>query len=445
MSLRVLQQCVAPLRTGGRAAANTAERNGRDTVRIRLAVEGSRGDVQPMTALGRALADRGHDVAVCSSPDSRDFIEEAGLAFRPVGCDVRAFLTQNAEAITQGGLKMVRAAHGYFQKAIAEQFAALPEATSDAELVIGAGVQLAGASAAEHHGVSYRYCLYTPVLMPSAEYPAPVLPQQDLPIWVNRLSWKIFTGFYEYAMRGSINHQRAILGLAPLSTSVFDYLLTKRPIVATDEEWSPVPRDCRYEHDPIGYLHAIDETPLPAKLEGFLDAGPQPIYIGFGSMTDPEPAETTRTLLQAIEQLGCRALVSRGWAGLADGPLPQGVMALDSVNHSKLFPRMAAIVHHGGAGTTSTAARAGVPQLVVPHMADQFYFGNRVALMGLGPPPLPRPDLSASRLAERLGHMLDNEILTERAGDLGRTLRSRAPFDLEPILRASEELAASGR
>jgi UDP:flavonoid glycosyltransferase YjiC (YdhE family) len=142
-------------------------------------------------------------------------------------------------------------------------------------------------------------------------------------------------------------------------------------------------------------------------------------------MTDPEPDRTTRLLLDAISDLGCRALISEGWAGYGRVALPDGVQAVGSVSHAELFPRVAAVVHHGGAGTTTMAARSGVPQLVVPHGADQFYWGKRVRLLGLGPPPLPRRRLTRERLARLLAQMLDNEVLAERARELGARLRSR--------------------
>jgi sterol 3beta-glucosyltransferase len=125
--------------------------------------------------------------------------------------------------------------------------------------------------------------------------------------------------------------------------------------------------------------------------------------------------------------LGTRALVSQGWAGLADGPLPDGVMAVPTLCHGRLFPRCSSIVHHGGAGTTSTAARAGVPQVIVPHLADQFYWARRVSLMGLGPPPVLRRRLCAAQLAAALHHASE-EIVVERAREVGERLQGQDPL-----------------
>jgi len=152
-------------------------------------------------------------------------------------------------------------------------------------------------------------------------------------------------------------------------------------------------------------------------------------------MTDPAPGATTALLLDAIASLGCRALLARGWAGLAEGPLPEGVMAVGSVSHAALFPRVAAVVHHGGAGTTTTAARAGAPQLILAHVLDQFYWAKRVEELGLGPPALPRRRLTARSLARALALLLDNEVVTERARELGARLRGERLLDPEWVRR----------
>jgi vancomycin aglycone glucosyltransferase len=125
-----------------------------------------------------------------------------------------------------------------------------------------------------------------------------------------------------------------------------------------------------------------DERPLPAELEAFLDAGTPPVYVGFGSM--PAPQDVARAAIDAIRAQGRRALVARGWANLAPIDDRDDCLVVDEVNQQALFGRVAAVVHHGGAGTTTTATRAGAPQVVVPQMADQPYLAGRVAELGIG-------------------------------------------------------------
>jgi UDP:flavonoid glycosyltransferase YjiC (YdhE family) len=192
------------------------------------------------------------------------------------------------------------------------------------------------------------------------------------------------------------------------------------------------------EVDQVGYLLPKDETLLPPKLESFLQAGPPPVYLGFGSMVDPGPARTTRLLLEAIERAECRAILARGWAGLGDGPLPDSVFRAGPLPHANLFPRLAAVIHHGGAGTTTTAARSGIPQIVIPHFLDQYYWGHRTHLLGVSPPPLPRVKLSADRLAELISATLDNEFLANRARELAERLSVG-----DPLERAVDSILAS--
>ena len=391
-------------------------------MRIALVSEGTRGDVHPLLGLGESLLARGHDVVVCAPPD---FLEDAvsrGMQFHPVGDRVREYLTAQADALLHGGLRLLSAANRYMEISLAAQFRELPDATDGADLIVGAGVQLAGASAAELHGIPYRYIAYCPALLPSADHPPVMIANQGLPRGVNRLAWRHVLGFYDWLLRGKINRQRKKLGL-PRVREAYRYMITARPLLAADREQAPAPTDFPFGVDQIRCLHPLDGPPIPDKLESFLAAGDPPVYLGFGSMTDSDPDATTRRILAACLDAGCRALISEGWAGLGSGPLPEGIFVTGPVSHARLFPRVAAVVHHGGAGTTTTAARAGVPQIVVPHVLDQFYWAKRVQMLGLGPPAIPRKRLCAARLADSLVATVENEVLAERAAAFGERVR----------------------
>jgi UDP:flavonoid glycosyltransferase YjiC (YdhE family) len=392
-------------------------------MRIALAVEGTRGDVHPMLALGDRLRARGHEIVVCAPPDFQADAEAHGFVFHAVGVAARETLTTEADAVVRGGLRMLRAANRYVETSLRAQFAARPAATSGADLIVGAGVQMAAASVAEWHGVPYRYVAYVPNLIPSCEHTPFLLPLPRLPRWGNRLVWWLIERIYDLMLRRLVNGLRAELGLGPVRRVLRNFF-TEQPLLAADPELASLPADLRDRVTVIGCLHPFDGPALPPKLEAFLAAGPPPVYLGFGSMTDTDPAGTTRLLLRAIELAGCRALVSEGWAGLGQQPLPEGVLAIGSVSHPQLFPRLAAVVHHGGAGTTTNAARAGVPQVVVPHIFDQIYWGERVAALGAGPPPIPRSQLTAERLAAALREALENEVIQERAREMAGRLRA---------------------
>jgi len=407
-------------------------------MRFALAAEGSRGDVQPMLGLAAGLVARGQEVVVCAPPDLRHLVEGRGLDFRPLGTDIHRFLGEHADALRRGPVVSMRLAKKLFGRFLKEQFEALPRAAAGADVIIGAGVQFAGSSIAEAWGIPYRPVAYCPVLFRSGDYPPPVLPNQSLPRWFNRMAWDAFLRFNEWVLRSDLNQHRAALGLDPVPNT-YRYMISAHPLLAADEALAPAPDDLSVPVEQVGYLLPKDETPLPEKLELFLEAGPPPVYLGFGSMMDPDPAGTTRLLLDAALRAGCRAILSKGWAGLGNGPLPESVFAAGPLPHANLFPRLAAVVHHGGAGTTATASRSGVPQIVVPHLLDQYYWGRRAHLLGVAPPPLHRLKLTASRLAELISATLDNEVMADRAEELAVKLRVTNPIEsaVDAILSSS--------
>jgi vancomycin aglycone glucosyltransferase len=398
-------------------------------VRIVLAPEGTTGDVHPLLALGERLLAAGHQVLVCAAPDFEAEAARRSLAFRPVGRSVREYLAARAAAVERGGLRMAIQGSRYVRDHLPVQFEAMGEAVAGADLVVGAGLQLAAGSAAEARGIPYRYILYCPALLPSREHPPIVFSRASLPGWAMPLAWRAGQAFLSAGLRGLLTRQRACLGLPPVHDP-FLHLLSPRPILAADEDLAPLgtpPRGApavAVERMPC--LHPTGGDALPAKLEAFLGQGEAPVYLGFGSMTDARPDRTTRELLRACSGVGRRAILGRGWAGIGEGALPEGVFVAGPVSHARLFPHCAAVVHHGGAGTTTTAARAGVPQVIVPHVFDQFYWGRRVRELGIGLALPSRRGLRAEPLAEALGELLDQEVVTERARELGTRLRARA-------------------
>jgi vancomycin aglycone glucosyltransferase len=391
-------------------------------VRIAIAVDGTRGDVHPMIALGLGLSARGHEVLLCAPPDFREDAEGLGLDFRSVGIPVRSYLAAQASFLHGGPLASLGAGLRYFRDSIERQFRELVPAVSGADWVLAASTQLAAASAAESVGARHRFIAYCPSLFRSPHQTPFAIPRATLRPWQNRLAWAATVRLFGGALWGVLTRERARLGLAP-ARDAYALFRGEAPALAAEELLAPPPADLRGEVRVVGCLLPFDPEPLPAKLETFLDAGEPPLYLGFGSMTDPDPAAATRMLLEAVDRAGVRAVVAEGWAGLGAGPLSESVIAIGAVSHAALFPRVAAVVHHGGAGTTTTAARAGAPQVVVPHVLDQFHWAQRVAAAGVAPPPLPRRRLDATGLAGAIRATLDNELLRERARELGIRLR----------------------
>jgi sterol 3beta-glucosyltransferase len=188
----------------------------------------------------------------------------------------------------------------------------------------------------------------------------------------------------------------------------------------------PPPPDWGSEIHVTGYwfLDPPDDWTPPPGLEEFLQAGPPPVYIGFGSMSSRNPGEAARQVLEALARTRQRAVIFSGWGGLQPADLPSSAIAIDPVPFSWLFPRCAAVVHHGGAGTTAAGLRAGVPSVVIPFFADQPFWGRRVAELGVGPAPIPRKKLTAERLARAIETAMGDRDMRRRAADLGAKIRT---------------------
>jgi vancomycin aglycone glucosyltransferase len=266
---------------------------------------------------------------------------------------------------------------------VRELFRASVVAAEGCELVvIGGELQAAGRSIAEHFKAPYVHATFCPVTLPSADHPPPLIPAdvQWLPAPINRLLWTLSDRARDRLFRNVLNEQRQQLRLAPVSR-VASHIRTDCPWVAADAALAPVPRN-QQRYVQTGAWMLADPTPLPDELERFLANGEPPIYFGFGSMH--AAPEASRIVVDTARALGRRAVILRGWANLDASDAGADCLLVGDVNHRRLFPRVAAIVHHGGAGTTTAAALSGRPQVIVSHKYDQYYWAARVHRMGIG-------------------------------------------------------------
>jgi vancomycin aglycone glucosyltransferase len=348
-------------------------------MRVLLSTYGGRGDFEPLVGLAVRLRALGAEVRVCAPPDCAERLAEAGVPLVPVGPPVRQ-LVHGATRPSVADVPRLAA------ELIAEQFGKLPAAAEGCDAVVATGLFPASAGArsvAEKLGIHYVYAAYCPVVLPSPHHRPLPLPGRPSPPEVtdnrvlNELSAQSFNALFGEAL----NTHRASAGLPPVG-NVRDYVFTGHPWLAADPALAPWQEPADLDVVQTGAWILPDERPLPAELVAFLDAGPPPVYAGFGSMR--APADAARVAIGAIRAQGRRAIVARGWADLAPVDDAGDCFAVGEVNQQALFRRVAAVVHHGGAGTTTTAARAGAPQVVVPQMADQPYFASRVAGLGIG-------------------------------------------------------------
>jgi len=361
-------------------------------MKVLISSIGSRGEAQPVLALALELRALGHDATLCIPPNFKPWVEARGIACIPIGPDVQEFTAQSANA----GAQPRRPTHAQLQQFVAhtvrDQFAVTREAARGCDLIVVAGgLQSAGRSVAEALQIPYVYAAYCAGTLPSREHPPPLmrpqwLPafvrrQQWLPALVNRLLWVQSERSWNDLFRAPVNEQRAALGLGPVD-SVPPHIFTDRPWLAADPSLGPAGPSAHLTITQTGAWLLPSPAPLPEELERFLASGEPPLYLGFGSM-QARP-ETSRVLVEAARAVGRRAVISHGWGNLDVIDRGADCIAIGDVDHTKLFPRVAAVVHHGGAGTTTAAASAGAPQLVVPHLYDQYYWANRVRRLGIG-------------------------------------------------------------
>ncbi len=298
-------------------------------------------------------------------------------------------------------------------------------------LIAGLGGIFSGVAIAEKLNLALVQAYYAP-MTPTKEFQSVLLPAAGpaLPAMLAKPSHHITQQMIWQGVREADKMAREqVFGLPPAPfTGPFNNPRLKQGTVLYGFSPAVIPRPADWE-DRIhitGYWFFDEDKGWspPAGLMAFLDAGAKPVYIGFGSMSNRKPEEITQMVLQALAQTKQRAIVASGWGGLSRQQLPDNVFMIDAIPHAWLFPRMAAVVHHGGAGTTAAGLRAGVPSILVPFFADQPFWGQRVAALGVGPQPIPRQKLTADRLAQAIHIAMTDSIMQQRAAELGKKIRA---------------------
>ncbi|MFN8091775.1 MAG: glycosyltransferase [Vicinamibacteria bacterium] len=386
-------------------------------MRVLLSTIGSRGDVQPLVALALALRARGQEVRLCVPPDFRGWLEDLALPVTPIGPELRGAMARMAASppTPEERRRMAEAS-------VAGQFATIAEAARGCDLVVAASaLQIAARSVAESMGIRYVFAAYCPIVLPSSRHappPLPVAPPADLPAADNRELWARDATRFAGTFGEALASHRASLGLPPVD-DVRAHVFTDRPWLAADPTLAPWPEPEDGAVIQTGAWIWEDERPLSPELESFLDAGTPPVFFGFGSMrAHPDLA---REMVTAARAVGRRAVLSRGWADLSHEGAGPDVMTIGEVNVRALFPRVAAVVHHGGAGTTTAAELAGAPQVVVPQIYDQHYWAKRVRQLGVGTAHAPGR-ATAESLTVELVRVLE-PAFARRAGALASAIR----------------------
>lgn len=402
-------------------------------MKITIFAAGSRGDIQPCVVLSRGLQQAGYRVCLAAPEDFADFVQKQGVDFYPLHGDVQKIMASDTgrELMETGGanpLKSIRAMRIMLGPVVMQMVEDGYAACQDSDAIICLGVLAAfGKSFAEVLNIPIINLEPTP-LLPTRAFSAPSWPiQRNLGGWHNYFSGFAMLRVVWMWYQPFVNDFRKRFKLPPYTGASFQHVLRSTPMLsAYSPNVIPHPADWPDNVHITGYLFPDtqpDWQPSP-ELKAFLEAGDSPVYIGFGSMAGSNPEQLASLIVEALARSGKRGLLLTGWGGLSAELAPENVFVTESVPHSWLFPHMAAVVHHGGAGTTAEGLRAGASTIIVPFAFDQSFWGARVKAMGLGPHPIPKKKLTADRLANAISIAVTNPDIKRHAKKCGEAIRA---------------------
>lgn len=401
-------------------------------MRVLLLGMGSRGDVEPMLAFGCRLQQAGYAVSLAAASDFRELVSSRGLDFEPFSFDVQAGATSDLGRRWLGGSSANQQREAFLMRQVVRHIAE-PLADDLLRLVDRADAFVASAMTfeameplARRMGKPLVHAMFQPT-WPTAHGPSSTFalrPHGDS-LLNSAWSWgAAFAAWDVLRSPGGVMRRRLRMPRATFREYVAaarrtpTVLAASRQVVPAASEWGGTVRQTGF-----WFGEPARDWEPPVRLAGFLDSGDPPLYLGFGSMATDDPEGVMRTFVETVERLGRRGVISAGWARLHSDDLPDSILAIGDVPHEWLFPRMAAVIHHGGAGTSAQAFRAGVPQVVVPHIADQPYWGRRVHDLGVGAAPIRRKDLSVDRLVDA-AHRVARPQVRSAASALGERVRA---------------------
>ena len=407
-------------------------------MRICVVALGTHGDVRPLLALAEGLSRAGDQVVFATHRYYENMVCDRGLAFRAVEVDPRAVIDSSL------GRGWVRSGTNPLQfmrhfRELARSFGReLTEdcyrACRDADVIVtGLLSYFATWNLAERLGVPLAAAFLQPAT-PSRHLPSVLFHELRGPAPVRRLynaaSHRLIESLLWSVLRSPTNEVRAdLLDLprVPRRHTFAANLNDSLVLYGFSAEVLPRPADWGDHVQVTGYwfLNGDGDGWRPdAALRRFLAAGAPPVYVGFGSMSSDSEEGLTGIVFSALRRCGLRGVLATGWGGLTPAQLPPDMLMLDWVPHDWLFPRTAAVIHHGGAGTTATGLRHGVPQVVVPFFGDQHFWGRRIHELAVGPRPVPRRRLTADRLAAALRFAASDPAVRARAVEVGARIRT---------------------
>jgi sterol 3beta-glucosyltransferase len=399
---------------------------------IMVLTAGSTGDVEPFAALAERLGSRGHTVTLTADAGFERLAPGGGpVRFAPIRADFQSLVPTPERKRPSLRGEVFPVIQGMLEDSWTVARSMQPE------VIIAHQKSLAAPHLAEKLNVPYVQALTVPMLTPTREFPLPGLIRHNLGAILNRASYRLI-GMLTRPYAGLIRDwRRASLALAPSGNPP----APRKTLYCYSPSLVPTPADWPPDAIATGYWLREDRSnaePLNPDLESFLAAGTPPVYIGFGSSVGPDPAHLAVVVSHAVQQVGIRAVIASGWGALRGVQRNSNTIVIESAPHRSLFPRVAAVVHHGGAGTTAAGLLASRPTVVCPFQGDQHFWGAAVHRTGAGPRPAPIRKLTAERLASAIRKVRDDVDMRARAAELSIRIAGE-----DGTGRASEEIEST--
>ncbi|GMG99898.1 hypothetical protein Nepgr_001738 [Nepenthes gracilis] len=401
-------------------------------LQIVMLIVGTRGDVQPFVAIGRRLQEYGHRVRLATHSNFKEFVSTSGLEFFPLGGDPKVlagYMVKN-KGFLPSDPSEISTQRKQLKEIIYSLLPACKDPDPESKVPFTPDAIIANPPTYGHTHVAEAlkvplHVFFTMPWTPTCEFPHPLSRVKQSVAY--RLSYHIVDALIWLGIRDMINDfRKKKLKLRPVTYLSGSY--SSPPDLPYGYIWSPhlvpKPKDWGPKIDVVGFcfLDLASNYEPPEELVTWLANGQKPIYIGFGSLPVQEPEKMTQIIVQALEITGQRGIINKGWGGLGNLVEPKDfVYLLDNCPHDWLFLQCAAVVHHGGAGTTAAGLKAACPTTVVPFFGDQPFWGERVHARGVGPQPIPVHDFSLDRLVEAIRFMLEPEV-KDRAVELAKAM-----------------------
>ena len=398
---------------------------------ITILTLGWRGDVEPFVALGKGLKRAGHEVALCTSVSFEKMVTRHGLTYAYVNDELLKLAGTRQPRFTMekraNPFRLIRQVRPIIRQTLDEQWAA----AQGSEAILYHPKALGGYHIAEKLRIPALLGLPIPLITPTRAFRIPLFAGINLGGYFNKLTHKVMLRLLAAPYRGVINRWRTeMLGMPRMPLLVNDYAGTsERPfpvlygysphVVPSPDDWPETTKASGY-----WFLDPPTEWQPPPDLLRFLDRGNPPVYAGFGSAAGLHPEKLANVVIAALVQAGQRGVIATGWGGLAPPNLPGDIFQLEAAPHAWLLPRMAAVVHHGGAGTTAAGLRAGKPSIICPFLGDQTFWGTRVHSLGAGPTPIPQNKLTVANLSRAIRLAVTDTHMHRHAARLGENIRA---------------------